>query len=544
MTHSDFLPASKPMLWDVRSCEEWLARATLADSRHACSAFLSLLDELEDAPPRHTPYLQILERLRDPILLAQEENTKKFAAKPLPLGHVESLAFSQACDLWVVLLRAYRRLLRAALKGSRPELVASVALLCERAIEYTGELIGVHFLARREIGEDLWQWLHEAYALAERRGVADVAVAEPRSRMPSSSTCTAAYVRLLMLALAHPYGLKERELTWARRWTRRWAEKARVGPEPRSESERGYRIDLSGTTGPQWYEGHDGYDGQDRQDGGPTFEAVRHLDFADIAHSIKWRLRKLEEGVLPAELGLGRDCIQPATGELLGALLSSWTHSPKSRQFPRHVAHTATELASGMAQIHAALGGEVIVEDIRHWDYTRRDAEPIHIFQHVVGFEARRGHVVSSVEQWNTLDESASGFRLHRRGPGARLAHRQLVALRPQGAQQFILCELRWLIQSPDQTLTVGARALVGLAQPVSVRPLSEDPAKPSPFSHALVLPVARDLPASIVLPGGWHQPGRTLDLRAEGPAFLHIRLTELLARGYDFDHARFEFMT
>lgn len=540
MTHSDFLPASKPVLRDVRSCEEWLARATLADSSHACSAFLSLLDELEDAPPRHVPYLQILERLRDPILIAQEESTKKFAARPLPLGHAESVAFSQACDLWIVLLRAYRRLLRAALKGSRPELVASVPLLCERAIEHTGELIGVHFLARREIGEDLWHWLHEAYALAEGRGVADVAVAEPRSRMPSSSTCTTAYVRVLMLALAHPYGLKERELTWTRRWTRRWAEKARVGPESRSESGRGYRIDLSGATGPQW---NDGRDGQDRQHRGPASKAVRHLDFAEVAHSIKWRLKKLDAGVLPAELGLGRDCIQPAAGELLGALLSSLTRPPKSRQFPRHVAHTATELASGLAQIHAALGGKAIVEDFRHWDYTRRDAEQIHIFQRAVGSEARRGHAASSVEQWNTLDESASGFRLHRREPGARLAHRQLVALRPQGAQQFILCELRWLIQSPDQTLTVGARALVGLAQPVSVRPPPGDAAKPAPYSHALVLPVARDLPASIVLPGGWHQPGRTLDLWTEGPV-LHIRLTELLARGYDFDHARFEFVT
>lgn len=38
MTHRDFLPASKPVLWDVLSCEEWLTRVTLADSRHACSA--------------------------------------------------------------------------------------------------------------------------------------------------------------------------------------------------------------------------------------------------------------------------------------------------------------------------------------------------------------------------------------------------------------------------------------------------------------------------------------------------------------------------
>jgi hypothetical protein len=223
MTHSDFLPASRPVLWDVRGCDEWLARATLADSHRAGSAFLTLLEELEDAPPRHAAYLQILERLREPILIAQEESTKKFTAKALPLGHAESAAFSQACDLWTAFLRAYRRLLRAALKGSRPELASSLALLCERTIECAGELIGLHFLARREVGEDAWHRLHETYALALRRGLADVVVTEPGSRTPVSSSCTVAYVHPLMLALAHPYGLKERELAWTRRWAHRWA---------------------------------------------------------------------------------------------------------------------------------------------------------------------------------------------------------------------------------------------------------------------------------------------------------------------------------
>lgn len=529
MTHSDFVPASRPVLWDARSCDDWLARAALADSRQACAAFLSLLDELDDAPPRHAAYLEILERLREPVLIAQEENAKKFAAKPLPLGHVESAAFGQACDLWTGLLRAYRRLLRAALKG-RPELEGSAALLCERAIEYTGELIGVHFLARREIGEDLWHWLHEAYVLAEQRGLAHVVVAESKSRVPSSSTCTAAYVRPLMLALVQPYGLRERELTWARSWTHRWAEKLRVEPQPQVESERGYRIDLSGATGPHWYDGHG------EKDDGRT--AVRYLDFTDVARSIKWRLQKLDEGAAPAELGLGRGCTQPAAGELLGVLLSCWARAPRSRQFPRRAADAATELASGMAQIHSALGGEVIVADIRHWDYHRRDAEQIHILQHAGEFDARRGRPGSGVEQWSMLDESAGGFCLRRQGPGARLAHRQLVALRPRGAQRFILCELRWLTQGTDQTLTVGARALVGLAQPVSVRPLAED--RTAVFSYAMVLPLARNLPASLVLPGGWHQPGRMIELRAEG-RILRIRLTELLARGYDFDHVRFE---
>lgn len=543
MNNSDFIPASRPVLWDLRSCDEWLARATLADASQACSALLSLLGELEDAPPRHLAYLQVLERLREPILIAQEENSRKFAAKSLPLGHAESVAFSQACNLWIGLLRAYRRILRAALKGSRPELGGSLALLCERAIECAGELISMHFLARREIGEDAWHWLHETYALALRRGLADTAVTEPGSRTPSCSSCTAAYVRPLMLALTHPYGLKERELTWTRRWTHRWAEKARVVANPGLESGGAYCIDLAGPDGPHWRVGRSDQTTGPASPTRPISEHVRHLDLADVAHSITWRLKKLEQGMTPGELGLGRDCIQPTAGELLRTLLSCWMRPPKSRQFPRRAAHATVELAGGMAHIHAALGGEAVAEDIRQWDYNRREAEQIHILRHAIDVEARRRTTASGIEHWDTLDESANGFRLQRKGPGERLAHRQLVALRPQGAHRFILCELRWLTEGADQTLTVGARALIGLAQPVSVRLLTGDAAKAPPFSHALVLPVAKNLPASIVLPSGWYQPARTLEMRARG-RILRLRLTEILARGLDFDQARFDVLT
>src|SRR5439155_23411666 len=59
----DFLPDPQPRLTDLTSCEDWLAHAALAGMPHACSALLRLLEEIEAHPPRHSAYLQILERL-------------------------------------------------------------------------------------------------------------------------------------------------------------------------------------------------------------------------------------------------------------------------------------------------------------------------------------------------------------------------------------------------------------------------------------------------------------------------------------------------
>jgi len=90
MVLRDFLPDSQPRLSDLPSCEDWLARAALAGMPHACSALLTLLEEIEAHPPRHSAYVQILERLRYPVMHAEAEQTKGFAGKPLPLGSSEA----------------------------------------------------------------------------------------------------------------------------------------------------------------------------------------------------------------------------------------------------------------------------------------------------------------------------------------------------------------------------------------------------------------------------------------------------------------------
>src|SRR5207247_400738 len=143
----------------------------LAGMPHACSALLALLEEIEAHPPRHSAYLQILERLRYPVMHAETEQAMGFAGKPLPLGHDEAVAFVQANGLWAAMLRAYGRLLSAALNGKHPELEASLPRLFQRVLACAGEVLGTCVLARREFGADYWKLMHQGYAAAEARAI-------------------------------------------------------------------------------------------------------------------------------------------------------------------------------------------------------------------------------------------------------------------------------------------------------------------------------------------------------------------------------------
>ena len=533
MTHSDFLPATNPPYPDVKSCDTWLAKAALGDSRSASTAFLALLDEIEDAPPPHGAYLQILERLRPPLLAVLTEYTRKFSGKPLPLSLPETAALKQVCALWLALLRSYRRLLRAL--PVCPPGDATTSLLAMRALQCAGEMIATQLMARHPVGDDLWKRLHGLYAHAEARGCADTPVGDPILR----ETCTAAYVQPLLYALAQPYGLIQRDAQWTRSWIGRFAWKVRLTRSP--EKTYAYAIDLAGNTGAAWCEVTTPAANPPLSEG-----PIRFLDSAAMGRSLRRRLRRLNEGEEPANLGLGRGCTQPGAGELLRALVRDWCEAPAVPQFPRRPAQGASaklEVAVGFAPAHVVIAGKPFVSGARAWDYSRRDVDYIHTFQ-----RAPEGHRSSepdadSIEHWEAVDESAHGFRLRRRDPGVRISHRQVLALRPGGARKFILAEVRWLLQEGDIAITLGTRALPGLARACAVRPTSQDPATQAPYSQAFVLPVAMGLPPSLVVPAGWYQQDRVLDLRLD-EGVVRIRLFGLLGRGYDYDRVNFTAIT
>jgi hypothetical protein len=527
MPMPSFLPTQQPVINDGKSCEAWLASAALADPRQACHELTAVLESLEEVPPAQGAYVEVLERLRAPIVVAQAEHAKKFSARPLPLKEYETSAFEQVFDLWTTLGRAYRRLLRSALDERSPELAGREALLAHRALDCLGELMYVHHRARRELDAELWQDLHQLYHRAEHAGLTLTTVSAGH-RSKSVSTCNEVYVRALLLALAHPYGLGARELTWTRRWATMWAYK--VDLVSAAEDAQGYAVDFASNQPPAWIKA---------DAAAPT---TRFIETANLRRSVRSRIKKLETGVDPQTLGLGKDCIQPEVGRLLAALQRAWIEPPAQRLFTRRLVTQRTELTSGFESIHLALSGRVFKSASRHWDYSRRDAEQLSIYQGVspaAAASASEAPAGFSAEKWETLDESANGFRLRRKGGGERLALGQLVGLRPEGARGFILCEVRWLMAGIDGSLTIGAAALPGLGSAVAVRPANLPNNAPEPFTQAFLLPNAASQPTSIILPSGWYQHGREIEMRDDS-GVQRMKLLGVVQRGYDYDRANF----
>lgn len=511
---------------DLKSCEAWLARTPLAESRTACRALTTLLASLEDQPPADSIYLEILERLRAPIAVVAGEHAKKFSVRPLPLREHETEAVNQVLDLFDTLQRAYAALLEGVANDPlmHPDLAGRQGLIAQRSLDATVDLMLTHYRSRREIDAALWQKLHDDYRLAEQLQVTrSVVPAGPKTK--SVSSAGEVYARALLLALGNPYALSARELNWMRRWSAKWGYKVALSAS--MSGEQGYAIDSTGSATPEWISAAAMRPGQ------------LFINTIDIKRSLLSRLKKLETGEDPEALGLGKDCVQPECGRLLVNLLRAWTEAPMARQFSRHARPGLTTLIVGFEAIHIAISGRVFRDSTRHWDYTRKETEDIYSYHRPDSSDAIAASAAAA-EQWETQDESAAGFRLRRTGTDERLCQQQLIALKPIGAQHFMLCSIRWLMLGIDQGIMLGAAAMPGLARGIVARPVVPPTQAAESFTRAFLLPAIGNVPASIILPVGWYQPGRELEVRIEEKV-QRLRLLTHLQRGYDYDRASFE---
>lgn len=503
---------------DRKSAERWIASAPLIDPRRACFELTSILETIEDAAPKPRDYAEILAVLHRPVVLAATENGRKFSGRPLPLAPPDQAACDQVFDLLSTCVRAYRRLVNLAVDEKAAPLMKVIEQLVGCAIEMVVEHLAAHYRARQEVDPELWQSLHDLYQLAEDEGFTLTPLAQPGRRV---LTCAELYARALIMHLAGPYSTSPREFELLRRWAKSWGGKVFLSAV--AEGKERFVVNLATGDPPRA-----------RRPETDEGQSLRFIQLADLRRSVRRRIRAIEEDGRSAEsLGLGNDCADEEAVALLTHLQRQWS-APLTRQFKRRPVAGRAELASGFEAIHQAIGGKIARSQNSHWDFTQRETDNIFTY----GVSA--GEVETSAsraERWELIDETANGFRLRRRADGARLQHRQLVALKPQGAGSFILCEIRWLMVAIDCSVTIGVQALPGLPRPLSAQPPVASGNRDLVASFLLSSTTGGE--PSLILPRGWFEEDRELSVSVDVD-LRTIRLNALVQQGHDYDRVKF----
>lgn len=501
-----------------------LARQTLLD----------LLTSLRKAPLPAADHLAVLELARAPLAFLQGEAARRYGTQPLPPNEGEIQAFEQVLELWRLMAAAYGQV--AHLGGNDAAVQSQLALICQRCIHYAGRAITEHFRARREVAPGLWHDLHGYYDTAEDWGYATTEVAEPLGRGKKVATATSTYAAVLLADLANPYSRTPKELAWVLEWAERFAPFTAVVVPDAEAGGRGFGIDLMQDRGTLPVETLD-----DRP-------SARLFDTSRLSRRMRKILNRLKEGETPASLGLGKDCTAAQAGRLVVQLYRPWCLAAHPRRFERIRARGELAMAYGFEAIHYYVSEREFIQPAHVRTFSRAEMDALWTFRNQLDptqpLHVRTARLGFTLDQWEIADRSMNGFRAFRAWAGPRVEHSQLLALRPDGGEFFLLGQVSWLMLENDRRLHAGIHVLPGRPQAVCIRPVGASVAPSTKYVRAFLLPEVAVLkePTTVILPSGWFQPERIIDLYTDRS--LQVRLTRLVGHGANFERCTFSLVS
>jgi hypothetical protein len=497
---------------DAASCVGWLESIPLhrpAEAHEMVAAQINLLGH-SDIPALER--LRILEVLYQSAGFLQEELAKRYVGRALPPSIVEYSLWSSVVALWDALFTGYNLLLRRVFKGERG-LGAHAPLLALRCIECTTAAIREHHRVYRDVSSTHWKQLHEAYAFAERHGLAVAGVADPLAAAVVVRTPAAAYGRILLAHLSNPYAMSSRQMAVMYRWAGLWESLVGIGPSPIAPG-------VSAILAVDLKSGGSAVSAR-RIEAGPS---IRYITLEQLGQALRRVLASLRQGDDPASLGLGEDLRQPGCERLLTLLYIQWCGTgvgqPPSQRERGEDAHAAVGFDGACRQLGLECQSSA--------------TGPIDL--------PSRAVAAPFTEHWYVAATSAPGFIAVARGPECdqRIQHHQLIAIRRRSAAHYQLAVAQWMRLEADGDLSIGLRLLPGVPYVTPIRldgGLADEGAQPS----AILLPAAPEMrtPATLLLAPNLFQPGRELELLSG--AQRRVRMLRLLERGADFERAVFE---
>ncbi len=523
-------PQASPEFTDEESVKAWLENIPLANVIESQRQLLDQIEEFNRLPTKATSRLAVLEALREAVNFVQIEQAKRFTNRALPMVEAEQAVFGDTIGLWEQLRLGYLRCLEACIAGEAG-MRGQGAMVCQRALMYTGLKMFHHYRAYRQVPAGEWRALHAAYAQAEALEVAEEEVKDYLNRDVHDTSPRIAYVRAVMMGLANPNELAQRQLTFVAFLLERWAGKVEISRTPAEEGDvPPLVVDLAGS--------------RCAERGGADAKDARYIDVSKLAKSVRNRIGLLRKGESPAKLALGEDCVQPSCEQLLVFLYRQWCQHRPPRDGDRRRVSDHAQACQSMPAAHYYLSGKVFKQPGEQKELTQKQREEIATFGRIAtrdddDYSHAQGFLL---ESWQLSDESVQGLKIVRRvaNPGKRYSNGQLIAVRPTDAKSFMLGQVRWLMSAENGDLFAGVKVLPGLPAATAVRPTGIN-VTGEKWVQALTLTAvaALETPPTLLLPSGWYKPKRVIEVFVQAP--IRVRLVDMLDRGIDFERVAYE---
>ena len=459
--------------------------------------------------------VELLEVYRPVIAVLLDELDAVYAYSVLPMPQKQLEAFALAQDLLAECAHSYKLLLlektgKLLMFNAKKHL----PLPLYRAMSCLSSLMLQGYKTYHPVPPGVWQDFHALYQCAVEQNLCAEIVDED-----SKQSIGELYIASLLISLADPYRLMHKEVERVVQILSQNRGLATIrdnadGLDPQRlfvvalDSDQAPKVLVQGTR--------------------PTGQVLRLVDSTRLVARLEERLKAAGSGASAAKSHATHDL-----NDLMSRLIRLWGDPPK-RQFRRNPAETGVALCSSIKGI--AYFAELAANENPEADAAAiRDGRTIPLLK----IPQDPMSQLIGVEEWQVLNQSANGLRMHRESGGnVGIAVGEVVGVRFVGGRAWNVGVVRWLSMLDGDALEFGLELISPAATSITIEPTIGS-AKTMPA--LLIAPLMGDADADTIMTSTeTFADLREYELVDHGD-IRHVRATTLIERTSRFDLFQFQ---
>ena len=216
---------------------QWVTELPTANPGLATRLFQEMLGELISLDMPAAKRLSALELLKPSFLIIEDYLRSRLIKSGFPKGVTERKIFAVLVDLERQLTIGYWTAVRELTRKEVGWLQGkTTALSIQRTVEGLSSIVISHYMMSLPIPDWIWIDLHSLYKLSVKLGKDSTKVAEQGS-MFGGRTVEDRYKQILLLSLAYPSGLMQREFLQVYQFTEKFCELVQIEHKPVADQE-------------------------------------------------------------------------------------------------------------------------------------------------------------------------------------------------------------------------------------------------------------------------------------------------------------------
>lgn len=330
-----FKPGSTSFRTSTDAIRAWIDQLPLLNTARTAELVSGALAQINTHNIPATQRLAALDLFTTPVLCAADGLKKTFIGKPVPLQGIAQKHATQTIELYNLMATGYRIL--ADDLGSDDSQQQLLATAIHRALRYLSEILLTSYQIYVQYPDGLWSIMHALYALAEKFGLESMATSDTTLQTPESSSIGRVYKQILLMSLACPYRLSQKEILYVYNTLSGWADSSQLSNAAATPARGLFAVDLSRDQPP-------GY--RSLQPEQPHNRQLRFLDTTGM-------LQQMQQAAAQESEPAGQSAGLGSAGTMQ-RLMPAWGAKPQ-RRFSRHQEDSQAsrlELLIGLNTIH------------------------------------------------------------------------------------------------------------------------------------------------------------------------------------------------